>query len=76
MKVNRSKLAAIIYTHCIVNIKADGEILKYRYLPNPNNTGYSVWFCNGENTGMQATALIKYLVAKYKDISVFYKRQF
>ncbi|WP_321994810.1 hypothetical protein [Clostridium butyricum] len=76
MKVNRNKLAMIFYTNCNVNIKVNGEVLKYRYRPNPENTKYSVWFSNEENTGMQSTELIKYLGEKYSDIEVTWKRQF
>lgn len=77
MKVNKNQLKWIILCHCVVNIKADGEVLKYRYLNNPDKPGEHVWFCNGENTGMAGgLGLFKYLSEKHKNIEVTYKRQF
>ena len=77
MKVNKRQLAIILWTHCIVNIKADGKVLKYRYCVDPKNPKRHVWFCNGKITGISGgTDLIQYLTEKYKDIEVTYKRQF
>lgn len=66
----------ILYTHCKVNIKADDEVLKYRYLPDSTKPGFHIWFCNGQRTEFQVTELIKHLVEKYKKIEVTWKRQF
>lgn len=74
MIVGKGKLAQILYMNCVVNIIADSEVLKYRYMRDTD--GNTVWFCNGVNTSMQATELIKHLVEKYNEINVKYKRQF
>lgn len=76
MLVNKRELSLILYTHCKVNILADGELLRLRYVPNPSNKDFHVWFCNGENTGLQVTALLEQLTSKYKEINVKWKRQF
>ena len=76
MKVNENKLRLILYTHCKVNLLADDEMLKLRYVRNPEKPDFHVWFRNGENTGLQVTALIKDLLKKYKSFNIKWKKQF
>ena len=76
MIVNKSKLSQIMFVNCIVNLVADGEVLKYRYKRswNKDNISEHVWFCNDVNTGMQVIELIKQITTKYKHIEVKYKK--
>ncbi|GAA0071751.1 hypothetical protein UT300003_32760 [Clostridium sardiniense] len=76
MKVNKNKLQLILFTHCKVNLLADGEMLKLRYVRNPDEPEFHVWFCNGENTGLQVTALLKKLLDEHKEFDIKWKRQF
>lgn len=71
----RDNVAFTLMTHCIVNLKADDEILKCRYVMIEGK-GYGTWWINGEDTGLQVTKLIKMLKEKYKTIKVTYKKQF
>ena len=76
MKVDRNKLQLILFTHCKVNLLADDKMLKLRYVTDPNNPEFHVWFCNDKNTGLQVTALLRKLFAEYKEFDVKWKKQF
>lgn len=76
MKVDKSKLTLILFTHCKVNLLADGKMLKLRYRINPEKPDFHVWFCNEENTGLQVTALIKKLFEEHKEFDVKWKKHF
>lgn len=72
----RDNVNLILLTYCNVNLQCDNKKLQLRYRPNPDDPKFSVWFCNGKNTGLQVTGLIKMLREKYTNIKVLWKRQF
>lgn len=72
----RDNVNSILMTYQNVNLDCDGKKLKLRYRHNPDNPEFGIWFCNGENTGLQVSKLIKMLREKYKTINVTWKKQF
>lgn len=71
----RDRVGIILMTYCNVNLQCDDEKLQLRYRKTEDNP-YGVWFCNGENTGLQFSGLLKMLKEKYQSIKVTWKRQF
>lgn len=72
---SRDNVNIVLATHCNVNLQCDEEKLQLRYR-KVEGKNYGEWFCNGVNTGLQVTELIKMLRGKYKNIKVIWKRQF
>jgi hypothetical protein len=72
-KRDNAGLTLMIYRS--VNLLCDGEKLELRYR-KPEGEENGVWFQNGENTGLQVSALVKQLREKYKSIRVTWKRQY
>ncbi|MBZ9622917.1 hypothetical protein G9F71_008625 [Clostridium sp. FP2] len=64
----------ILMTYCNVNLQCDDEKLQMRYR-RTEEKAYGVWFCNGNNTGLQVIELIKMLREKYSSIKVIWKKQ-
>jgi hypothetical protein len=64
-------------THCKVNIKADGEVLKYRYMPITSAIGVrSGWTCNGEVVEGMTTDIVNSIFDRYENVEVTRKQQF
>lgn len=75
--VDKVQLGIILWTNCVVDIKADGKELHLRYGVDKKNKKRNIWYCNGKNTYISGgTDLTNYLTEKYTDIEVVYKRQF
>ena len=72
----RDNVYLVLMTHCNVNLQCDDKKLQLRYRKPNKDSEYGVWFCNGENTGLQVTELYETLKEKYKSIKVIWKRQF
>lgn len=65
----------VLMMNRVVNLKCDDEVLKCKYV-NVEGKGWGTWHINGEDTGMQVSALINHLRDKYLSITVIYKRQY
>lgn len=72
---SRDKVGITLMTYRNVNLQCDNDRLRLRYRITEDNP-YGVWFCNGKNTGLQFSGLLKVLREKYKSIKVTWKRQF